>query len=143
MDLAEDIKKVEMGWSPKPYIVDRATCMKSHAVAGNAQRAEEYAHDISNLQAAYADRKGFHHGYIPEGCEEWVLSPERWGWLLMDGHLVSRSFFPAIGATVEEALAEARRVNPVFDPRFREYHINAADISILNDVQLYARMAAE
>lgn len=143
MDISEDIKKVEEGWSPKNYIVDRAMCMKSHALAGNHQRAEEYAAEITELQAAYARRKGFQHGHIPEGCEEWVLSPERWGWMLIEGYLADRSFFPAIGATHVEALAEARRVHPLFDGRFRELEVQSADISILNDVQLYARLAAE
>lgn len=143
MHLADDIKKVEAGWSPKSFIIDRASCMRSHAAAGNHQRAEEYAYEISRLQEAYDARMGFAPAApFPDGCEEWVLSPERWGWLLVSGHLSRRSFYPAIDSSIEEALAEAKRVNPM-TLNSNELRITAADISILNDVRLYARVAAE
>lgn len=110
MDLQNDIRKIEEGWSSKFPIINRAVIMRSHLNGGNNQRAEELAHEIYFLQEAAASRKGKDFDVSPPDRDEWVIDNRIWAEFLIGGAYRVTSFFPVpAGSDEHDALLQARR----------------------------------
>lgn len=123
MNLRADIRQIREGWSAAQMIYTRAKAIRVCAHHGSAERAEELAHEIEELQRAEriadaARRSELMrntidpvHPACPTGHEEWNLTPERWAEYLISGaYKLGRAFYPVFGATEKQALTEAHRV---------------------------------
>ena len=82
--LSQALAAVNQGWSPREDVFDRAQLMRGHALAGNVQRAEEYAVEIEQLVRADNERVGIidHYAGWPVGHDhvEWAAMIMRGGW---------------------------------------------------------------
>ena len=105
VDLHEALAIIAAGWNAPHEITDRALQMRSHAQAGNVQRAEEYAVEIEALQRAHDERHGTPPAQMPDwAVDAWKIGHVAWANVLMHGWLCKRDFWVADGATVEKAL---------------------------------------
>jgi hypothetical protein len=96
--LPEIFASINKGASPRFDIFNRATLMRSHAEAGNVQRAEEYATEIERIALAYNARAG-----IATHWADWPAGPV--------GHVAWAS------AILGGAWLWSRRVHPDALPR--------------------------
>lgn len=133
--LETDLGKIAEGWNAQRAIQTRAVLMRNHIAAGNICRAEEYAVEIDQLQAAETVSRGMAVRECPPHMEEWTLALLPWANILIGGgYRCERIFWGTIGATSGQLLAHAQTV-------FSNRRIGLQDVSPVYPATL--SMAAE
>lgn len=113
--LPEALATIAAGWSGRYEITDRAAVMGAHALAGNVQRAEEYAVEIEALQRAQGERdrlqvermSGFppSPSQAPEWAEAtWQIGHAAWANILVHGWRCSRTVWAGADWTAENVV---------------------------------------
>lgn len=97
--IPEIIDRVKQGFSCDWQVAARAPLMRSHAQAGNTERAEEYAREITEIQRA--------HGVDVYDESRFVMGLECWADIVTHGTRVPRAIPNA--ETETEALDATRR----------------------------------
>lgn len=106
-----DLDLIAEGWNAQRAVQTRAVLMRNHIEAGNICRAEEYAVEIDQLQAAEAVSLGMAIHECPSHMEEWTLALLPWVNILIGGgYRRERIFWETIGATEGQVLAHAQNV---------------------------------